>query len=127
MLTIQDLHFKNEIVPLFDHVYNEYARDVLLQWMADRPGSIGEIYARQAVLKALIRHDHLYHPFAYTRTEFHETYSYLKEVGARENTSFFFSRNRRSREIGQLSNMFIFFYKIDQAWFQSLPLNSNPL
>jgi DNA mismatch repair protein MutS len=126
MLTIQDLHFKNEIVPLFDHVYNEYARDMLLQWMADRPGTVEEIYARQAILKALIRHDHLYHPFAYTRTEFHETYSYLKEVGARENTSFIFARSRRSREIGQLSNLFIFFYKIDQAWFQSLRIDEFP-
>src|SRR5215469_7740253 len=102
MLAIHDLHFNNEIVPLFDHVYNEHARDVLLQWMTDRPSSVDEIYARQAILKSLIQHDHLYQPFAYTRTEFHETYSYLKEIGARERTSFLFSRARRSREIGQL-------------------------
>lgn len=120
MLTIQDLHFNNEIVPLFDHVYNEFARDVLLQWMSDKPFSTGEIYARQAILKALIRHDHLFRPFAYTRTEFHEAYSYLKEMGARDKVNYLFSRGRRSREIGQLSNLFIFLHKIDQAWFQSL-------
>ncbi|HET6253574.1 MAG TPA: hypothetical protein VFE32_05850 [Puia sp.] len=126
MLTIHDLHFNNEIVPLFDHVYNEFARDVLLQWMADRPSSVDEIYARQAILKALIKHDHLFRPFAYTRTEFHETYSYLKEIAARDKSSFLFSRTRRSREIGQLSNMFIFFHKIDEAWFQSLRPDEFP-
>jgi len=126
MLTVHDLHFNNEIVPLFDHVYNEYARDVLLQWMTDRPSSIGEIYARQAILKALVKHDHLFRPFAYTRTEFHETYSYLKEIAGRDKTSFLFSRSRRSREIGQLSNLFIFFHKIDQAWFQSLRSEEFP-
>jgi DNA mismatch repair protein MutS len=126
MLTIHDLHFNNEIVPLFDHVYNEFARDVLLQWMTDRPSSVGEVYARQAILKALIGHDHLFRPFAYSRTEFHETYSYLKEIAAREKSIFFFSRARRNREIGQLSNLFIFFHKIDEAWFQSLRINEFP-
>jgi DNA mismatch repair protein MutS len=126
MLTIHDLHFKNEIVPLFDHVYNEHARDVLLQWMTDRPASVSEIYSRQDILKALIRHDHLFRPFAYTRTEFHETQSYLNETGARDRTNFLFSRTRRSREIGQLSNLFIFFNKIDQAWFQQLRLAEFP-
>jgi DNA mismatch repair protein MutS len=126
MLTIHDLHFNNEIVPLFDHVYNEYTRDVLLQWMTDRPSSIDEIYSRQAILKALIRHDHLFRPFAYSRTEFHETYSYLKEIAAREKSIFFFSRTRRSREIGQLSNLFIFFHKIDEAWFRTLHIADFP-
>jgi DNA mismatch repair protein MutS len=126
MLTIHDLHFQNEIVPLFDHVYNEFARDVLLQWMTDRPSSVDEIYARQDILKALIGHDHLYRPFAYTRTEFHEAFSYLKEVGARQATGFFFSRVRRSREIGQLSNLFIFFHKIDEAWFRDLRMTEFP-
>ena len=126
MLTIHDLHFQNEIVPLFDHVYNEYARDVLLQWMTDRPSSVSEIYSRQAILKALIRHEHLFRPFAYTRTEFHESFSYLKEVGARDRTSFLFSRHRRSREIGQLSNLFIFFDKIDNAWFRALHAEEFP-
>ncbi len=126
MLTINDLHFNNEIVPLFDHVYNEFARDALLQWMTDRPSSIDGIYSRQAILKALIRHDHLFRPFAYTRTEFHETFSYLKEVGARDWTSFLFSRSRRSREIGQLSNLFIFFHKIDEAWFRDLRIDEFP-
>jgi DNA mismatch repair protein MutS len=126
MLTIHDLHFNNEIVPLFDHVYNEHARDVLLQWMTDRPSSVDEIYTRQAILKSLINHDHLFRPFAYSRTEFHETYSYLKEIGARDKTSFLFSRTRRSREIGQLSNLFIFFHKIDEAWFRNLRLNEFP-
>jgi DNA mismatch repair protein MutS len=126
MLTIQDLHFNNEIVPLFDHVYNEFARDVLLQWMSDRPSSVDGIYARQAILKSLINHDHLYRPFAYSRTEFHETHSYLKEIGAREKPHFFFSRTRRSREIGQLSNLFIFFHKIDEAWFRDLRVSELP-
>jgi DNA mismatch repair protein MutS len=126
MLTIHDLHFNNEIVPLFDHVYNEYARDVLLQWMTDRPSSVGEIYARQAILKALMKHDHLYKPFAYTRTEFHEAHSYLKVIAARDKTSFLFSRTRRSREIGQLSNLFIFLHKIDEAWFRALRITDFP-
>lgn len=126
MLTVQDLHFQNEIVPLFDHVYNEYARDVLLQWMTDRPSSVGEIYSRQSILKALIRQDHLFRPFAYTRTEFHETFSYLKEIAVRDRTSFLFSRHRRSREIGQLSNLFIFFHKIDVAWFRGLKMEEFP-
>jgi DNA mismatch repair protein MutS len=126
MLTVHDLHFQNEIVPLFDHVYNEYARDVLLQWMTDRPSSVAGIYARQAILKALIRHDHLFRPFAYTRIEFHETFSYLKEIGARDRSSFLLSRVRRSREIGQLTNLFIFFHKIDDAWFRALQVEEFP-
>lgn len=126
MLTIHDLHFNNEIVPLFDHVYNEHARDVLLQWMTDRPSSVDEIYARQAILKTLINHDHLFRPFAYSRTEFQEAYSYLKEIGAREKTFSLFSRNRRSREVGQLSNLFIFFHKIDEAWFRDLRISEFP-
>lgn len=126
MLTVQDLNFKNEIVPLFDHVYNEFARDVLLQWMTDRPSSTDEIYARQAILKALIRHDHLFRPFAYSRTEFHETYSYLKEIAARETTFSLFSRSRRSREIGQLTNLFVFFHKVNEAWFQTLRIDDFP-
>jgi len=126
MLTIQDLHFQNEIVPLFDHVYNEYARDALLQWMTDRPASVDEIYARQEILKALLRHEHLFRPFAYARTEFHETHSYLKEVAARDWRTFILARSRRSRETGQISNLFVFFSKLDEAWFRSLRIAEFP-
>src|SRR6185312_16244913 len=120
MLTNQDLQFQQEIVPLFDHVYNEYARDVLLQWMTNRPGSVREIHSRQAILKALIRHEHLFRPFAYTRTEFHEAHSYLHEISAREKAGFLISRARRNRELGQLTNLFVFFHKLDQAWLRLL-------
>lgn len=107
-------------------MYNEYARDALLQWMSDRPGSVDEIFARQAILKALLRHEHLFRPFAYSLTEFHETHSYLKEVGARDRTSFVFPRGRRSREVGQMTNLFVFFSKVYEAWFRSLNVSEFP-
>lgn len=126
MLSINDLHFKSEIVPLFDHVYNERSRDTLLQLLTQRPGSVEEIYTRQAILKGMMAHDHLYRPFSYTRAVFQEVYQYINELNTREIGNLLFARTRRAREIGQLSQLYVFFYKIDQAYIHLIKPGEFP-
>jgi hypothetical protein len=46
----KDLHFKEEILPLFDYVINELSRKRLLGLLTELPASVEQIYSRQQML-----------------------------------------------------------------------------
>lgn len=128
---IQDLHFKKEILPLFDFTGNDRSGDVLIGLLSERPAALEEVITRQDILKQLMSQDELYAPFSYGRSEFNEVYRYTEEIGGREHHNaleihFFFARTERNRERGRLSQLFIFFHKIRQAWFQRLMPGNFP-
>jgi DNA mismatch repair protein MutS len=125
MTSIQDLHFQKEILPLFDFTGNDLAGDTLTGLLSERPVSTEEVITRQDILKNLMSHEELYAPFTYGKSEFNEVYRYTAEIGGREHPNalgihFFFARTERNRERGRLSQLFIFFHKIRQAWFSRL-------
>ncbi len=134
MKNIQDLQFKNEIIPLFDSVCNEYARDVLFQLLTTPPGDLKEIVFRQDILKAMIGHSVLLQPFAYARLEFDEVYGYIRHVeergehwaGSSMKSYLLFRRKKRHRERGMLALLFIFFSKLYHCYFSQLDLDRFP-
>lgn len=134
MVNVYDLHFKKEILPLFDFLYNEHSRDVLEQVLTEMPGSVEDIYHRQEILKGLLQHDHLYVPISYSKVEFNQVYSYIEEkrIGGSDLTGvslkvhFFFTASERNREKGGLYQLFYFFHKINQLYFSRLRTDVFP-
>jgi len=135
MLHVYDLHFTKEILPLFDYLYNEHSRDVLVRLMTEMPESVEDIYLRQNILKALLRHEHLYVPISYSKVEFNQVYSYIEEKRIREGDltgvslkiHFFFASSARHREQSGLYQLFYFFYKINQLYFSRLKVEAFPV
>jgi len=134
MVNVYDLHFKKEILPLFDYLYNEHSRGMLVQALTEMPASIEEIYLRQDILKALLQHDHLYMPISYSKVEFNQVYSYIEEkrIRGRDMTGvsltihFLFAASERNREKGGLYQLFYFFHKINQLYFSRLRADVFP-
>jgi DNA mismatch repair protein MutS len=128
MINIHDLHFRNEILPLFDFVPNEFSRDALWQLLSEVPGSVEEIYLRQDIIKNLLENEQLYTPFSYSKVEFHQVYTYIEDKKSRGNflrgTSLtihlLFARIEQSREKGGLSQLFLFFNEINNFYFSKL-------
>ena len=77
---IDDLHFRKEILPLFDFVQNEFSRDSLTGLLTDFPQSLDEVMGRQQIIKALIRNEALHGPGVYHPSEFHEVYGTLENM-----------------------------------------------
>jgi len=128
MKNIGDLHFQKEILPLLDFCCNEFSRDVLTQLLSEVPDTLGEVLIRQQIIKALMGHERLYRPFSYSRSEFNEVHTYVQELHIREDEviggslaiHFLFARVRRHREQGRLSQLVLFFHKVQHAWFSGL-------
>ncbi|HEV3327725.1 MAG TPA: hypothetical protein VG052_19045, partial [Puia sp.] len=134
MRNIGDLHFRKEILPLFDFCYNEFSRDVLVRLLLEIPDVLDETLSRQQILKGLIKNEQLYRPFSYSRSEINEVYSYVKDLrlndfdtaGGSLMLHFLFARKKRRREQARLGQLLLFFHKIDRAWFSPLQPDGFP-
>jgi len=134
MVNVYDLHFKKEILPLFDYLYNEHSREMLVRVLTEMPASVEDIYLRQDILKALLQHEHLYVPISYSRVEFNQVYSYIEEKRVRGSDMtgvcltihFLFAASERNREKGGLYQLFYFLHKINQLYFSRLRTDVFP-
>ncbi len=134
MINVYDLHFNKEILPLFDYVHNENARSILMEILSEIPASVDEIYARQNIAKALLKHRHLYTSFSYSEIEFSQVYTYLEDKktrpaqhrGIAQNIHFLFATAERNREKGGLYQFFYFFQKVRQFYFSKLKTEIFP-
>jgi DNA mismatch repair protein MutS len=124
MKNVRDLHIQKEIIPLFDSVCNEYSRDVLVQLFATAPAGLPDILFRQDILKGLIRNEQLFRPFSYAKSEFNEVYTYSKDIPPIP--GILFLGKKKQREKGQLTQLFIFFHKLDQFYFSHLVTDEFP-
>ncbi len=125
---VDDLHFKKDILPLFDFVYNEFSRDSLIGLLSELPASLEEVLIRQQIIKSLMRNEALQVPWSYHKSEFNEVYGYLESMktrgiqlsGASLKIHLFFARSERNGEKGKLGQLVLFFYKIHQYYFSHL-------
>ncbi|MDR3711903.1 MAG: hypothetical protein P4L51_03740 [Puia sp.] len=125
---IQDLHFSEEIIPLFDSVQNEFSRDALIGLLTGFPGSVEEVMVRQEILRNLVDNPALQAVFSYHRSEFSEVYGWLEELQSRGpglsglslKMYWFFAARARKRESGRLALLVLFFYKLHRSWFSSI-------
>lgn len=115
MKNVRDLHIQKEIIPLFDFTCNDYSRDVLVQLFTTAPTDLTDILFRQDILKGLIRNEQLFRPFSYAKSEFNEVYTYSKDIFPI--SPVLFLGKKEQREKGQLTQLFIFFHKLDQFYF----------
>jgi DNA mismatch repair protein MutS len=134
MRNIGDLHFRKEILPLFDFCYNEFSRDVLNWLLSEIPDTLDETLSRQHILKELIKNEQLYRPFSYSRSEINEVYTYIKDLRLRDfdaaggslTIHFLFAGRKRRLEQARLSQLLLFFHKVDRAWFSTLQPDRFP-
>jgi DNA mismatch repair protein MutS len=134
MINVYDLHFKKEILPLFDHLHNEFSRMALLELLSEVPDSVDDIYTRQDILKAFLVHKQLYAPFAYSRVEFSQVYGYIEDKKTRKNhlsggalvLHLLFARSECNREKGGAYQLFYFLHKVHQFYFVGLRTNVFP-
>jgi DNA mismatch repair protein MutS len=133
MKNVRDLHIQKEIIPLFDFVCNEYSRDVLVQLFDTAPADLTDIMFRQDILKGMIRNEQLFRHLSYSKSEFNEVYSYSRDINAEEYwqggqawIQFILFSKRRQREMGRLTQLFIFFHKINQFYFSHLVTDGFP-
>ncbi|MDO6429563.1 hypothetical protein Q4E93_03110 [Flavitalea sp. BT771] len=134
MINVYDLHFKKEIVPLFDHLHNEFSRMALLEIMSEMPESTEEIYERQDILKAFLANRRLFAPFAYSRIEFNQVYRYIEDkknqgthlTGNSLKLQLLLARSQSNREKGSLHQLYYFLSKIRQCYFDHLDSGPFP-
>lgn len=128
MHRIRDLHFEQEILPLFDFTCNEFSRNLLIELLSVTPDSLDKVLLRQSTLKALLQHPLLFRPFSYHRMELHEVYHdtlhnrnrtiVLSEN--RVNMYWPFSSIKSQQERGKLLQIISFFFRIRSAYFSFL-------
>jgi DNA mismatch repair protein MutS len=134
MINVCDLHFKKEILPLFDFLYNEFSRKALMELLSEIPDSVEEIYIRQDILKAFLQNKQLYAPFSYSKVEFNQVYGYLedKKIGLSNFSGnslklrLLFHQSESNREKGGLHQLYYFLHKIYQSYFFRLDLPLFP-
>jgi DNA mismatch repair protein MutS len=132
---ILDLHIEREILPLFDFVHNEFARNCLVQFFSEVPESLEEILLRQEIIKTLMGKKVLHEPFIYYKSEIHEIVDYVKQLENRSSRlgrsslsiHLFFNNRERKRDGTRLGQLVLFFYKIQQFYFASLEKEDFPL
>jgi DNA mismatch repair protein MutS len=128
MINIRDLHFQNEILPLFDYVNNEFSRYSLRLLASEMPDSVGEIYYRQQIIKGMLQNESLYAPFSYSKFEFNQVYGYVNEKKAQSQSlqgialaiHFLFASSEYNREKSGLSQFFIFLDRLNDFYFLRL-------
>lgn len=134
MVHIKDLHFREEIVPLFDYVINEHSRDKLLELLTKQPRSVEEIHDRQNILKAILKHPRLLGMVSYSRAELNEVYELT--TNCQQPTSFPgkyqilfllpFRSRKRQRQLSQFHLLMSFFKRIHNSYFIDLDVNEFP-
>jgi DNA mismatch repair protein MutS len=127
MITIKDPEFIENIIPLFDYVYNDKSRDALHDFFFDMPASQQEVLARQSILMAMLRVKSLFISFSYSKSEFNESFQYLESLRIRNDESAFiqklyylYKKKPLHQEQGRLTQLYIFFYKINRVYFSTL-------
>lgn len=134
MKNIQDLHFNKEILPLFDFTHQEHSREALVQLLSEMPGSVEEIHLRQQILQCLIDQEMLQAPFSYSRLEFMEVYRTIEDLGNQgvdlsgspSQLTYLFFKSKKDREAGRLHQLFIFWHRVQQAYFIHLNPDNFP-
>jgi DNA mismatch repair protein MutS len=102
--------------------------------MTEMPGSVDDIHYRQAILKALLQHDHLYVPISYSKVEFNQVYNFIEEkrIGGQDlkgfslKARFLFTPAARNREKSGLYQLYYFFHKIHELYFYRLKIELFP-
>jgi DNA mismatch repair protein MutS len=102
--------------------------------LSEIPDVLDETLSRQQILKELIKNEQLYRPFSYSRSEINEVYAYVKDLRLRDFDSatgsltihFLFAGRKRRLEQARLSQLLLFFHKIDRAWFSTLRPDGFP-
>jgi DNA mismatch repair protein MutS len=134
MKNIKDLNLKKEILPLFDFTLNDFSRNVLVDLFSEIPQTLEEILIRQSIIKGLLKNRSLYLPFFYYKSEVNEINEYLNNLGKSNSNSIgsslrlrlLFARAERNKEGGRLSQLVLFFHKIEQFYFSHLQENDFP-
>ena len=134
MINILDIHFDEELFPLFDSTQNLFSSQALHQWFQDLPDSLEKVLTRQEILKGFIQNTQLYKPFSYSKTTFNDVYGYLEVLKNRDRNHFgsspewhlFFNRGEMQREAGKLSQLILFLHKVNGFYFATLDMTVFP-
>jgi DNA mismatch repair protein MutS len=128
MINLRDVHFNEEILPLFDTTQNLFSSRALRQWFQDIPASSEEVMLRQNILKGFVQNTRLQNPFSYSKTEFNGVYAYLEDFKIRNSNRYgttsklrlYFNRREKQTEAGKLSQLVLFMYKANGFYFTGL-------
>jgi DNA mismatch repair protein MutS len=134
MMNVKDLHLEKEIIPLFDFVHNDFSREALAEIFSEFPKTLDEVLSRQQIIQSLMRSEASRVPFFYYKSEVHQVCGYLKELenrnkgiqGVSLRIHFLFAKLKRSKEGTRLSQLIIFFEKIQQFYFAPLKEQDFP-
>lgn len=134
MNNIKDLHFREQVFPMFDYVVNEFSRDRLIELFSTMPHSIDEVYARQDILKGLLKHPVLFKPPVYSLAEFIEVYEGTMDNKNRRILleeyyfAFYipFTTIRRRQEESKVILIISFLKRIYDAYFSELDVSLFP-
>lgn len=134
MGNIKDLHFEEEILPLFDYAINEFSRDQLHQLLTNVPSSLEQIYVRQHMLKAILKHSFLFTSFSYARAELAESYEATMnnkqrgELLLSSHVFFYlpFASKKHQQQEAKVHLVMSFFKRINEAYLSELDLNAFP-
>src|SRR4051794_23197272 len=100
MTNITDLHIEDEIFPLFNYTYNDFAAKIVKRILTCPLSSRDEINVRQMVLKGFLANQGILKDYSYSRLDLLEVHAFLTSSNKEGSTKgfrfkFFFSETKR--------------------------------
>lgn len=132
MNNLKDLNIQKELLPLFDHSLNMFARKKIIKILETPLKSINEIIERQNILKGFTANNRILKDYSYTVLYLNEVHYFLNDEKIEDLSQkkikykLFTSKQEKVRYIGKFNQLILFFYRLQSKYFTRLDLKLFP-
>lgn len=132
MNNLKDLNIEKEILPLFDHSLNAFAKKKILDILSNPLSSVGEITQRQNILKGFAENHKVLKDYSYTVLFVNEVYFFLNNEKIEDLSQkkwrykLFASRQEKTKYLSKFNQLILFFFRLESRYFTRLNLESFP-
>ncbi len=132
MNNLKDLNIEKELLPLFDHSLNKFAKKEILKILETPLQSTNEIINRQNILKGFAANNKILKDYSYTVLYLNEVYSFLDEEKIEDLSQkklkykLFASKQEKTRYISRFNQLVLFFHRLQSKYFLRLDLEQFP-
>ncbi|WP_158973530.1 hypothetical protein [Cellulophaga sp. L1A9] len=132
MNNLKDLNIEKELLPLFDHSLNKFAKNKILKILETPLQSTNEIIKRQNILKGFTANNKVLKDYSYTVLYLNEVYYFLDEEKIEDLSQkklkykLFASKQEKTRYISRFNQLVLFFHRLQSKYFLRLDLEQFP-
>lgn len=132
MNNLSDLAIEKEILPIFDHSLNNFAKQKVLELLSTPLATVREIEERQNILKGFAKNHHILKDYSYTVLFVNEVYFFMmnekiEDLSQQKWTyKLLSSRQKKTEYLSKINQMILFFYRLESRYFIRLDLKVFP-